>query len=1192
MQIKQMFKKDIHREIQGVIKVAQKSDDIVYQELDEYVVTRELRKHFSLFYENYLKSLSGYTNEMGVWISGFFGSGKSHFLKILSYILENKSVNNKMPVEFFKEKIDDNIVFADIQKAGSINCETILFNIDSKSPMGIKNDKDAILKVFIKVFYEHLGYYGENFRVAELEKHLDKEARFEGFKAEFEKITGKQWINRRNCFAFDEDNIVTSLINSTGMSEVSARNWFKQSKEIDISIEKFAKEVKTYLDNKGENSHLVFLVDEIGQYIGENTSLMLNLQTLTEDLGTHCKGKVWVIVTSQEDIDTITPKVKGNDFSKIQGRFKTRLSLSSASVDEVIKKRILEKSRDARDKLKLIYTENQAGLRNLIHFSEGSMLDLKGYGSKEEFADTYPFIPYQFRLLQNVFEQVRRHGASGKHLSEGERSMLSAFQDAAKFVAENNEMTLVPFYIFYDSIYTFLDGSIRRVIDRATTSSKNNDGIDSYDVKLLKLLFLIRYIGDIRSNIDNIATLMIDTINQDKLLLKEDIRKSLTRLCAQNYIQKNAEEYKFLTDDEQDINREIKNTIVEPENVSQEIGKYIFNELYDSPKYQYSKRYPITFNKKIDESTVGNQSSSIGLRILTRFSDLYDTSEEALRMASSKASDVIIRLSDKSEYFDEIQEALRINRFIKQKDLSTAPSGIKSIIENKRDEEKERIKRAKKEIEEAIIEGKFYIYGDSVDIKGTSAKEKINNAFKSMVERVYIQISYISEFIDSDSDIISLLKKSYTQINMDGTDVDSNKLAVSEVVKFIDLRDSQHMQITMKAILEKFESVPYGWNEIDIAGIIARLFKEQQIKLMYQGIYIEVDDRNIPSYLRKRNEVEKLIIKKRVSVDPMLLRSAKNICKDIFGKSDVRDDEDGIVTDVLECIKIKTDELKGNFIKYYEREQKYPGRAVVEKGIGIFNEINQLKKDSLLLLKKLNEHKDDLLDWDEDMKDIIGFFNNQKDIFDRGIEVIKLANENAAYLDENMRQKVNELEKIINNHAPYNQIKNISDIAQGIDKGYKNLLDDKKEKVKNEILKDKSALDKVLDGCELDENEKTGFSQKNKTWYEEKVNTINLSKGFERLDAIITQSKHFMDNAIKEIDDLAKKKRREAACVVVNEGNKTVLTKVKAVCFVKYKELATVDTIETEGELDQYLEKLNEKLRAVLRDDKKIVFRG
>ena len=96
MIIKNMFSKPIDRDIKGVIKVGQDDDANIKQELEEYVVTRELQKHFSDFFASYKKGIIGNTDKMGVWISGFFGSGKSHFLKILSYLLENKEVYDAM----------------------------------------------------------------------------------------------------------------------------------------------------------------------------------------------------------------------------------------------------------------------------------------------------------------------------------------------------------------------------------------------------------------------------------------------------------------------------------------------------------------------------------------------------------------------------------------------------------------------------------------------------------------------------------------------------------------------------------------------------------------------------------------------------------------------------------------------------------------------------------------------------------------------------------------------------------------------------------------------------------------------------------------------------------------------------------------------------------------------------------------
>src|SRR5690625_1364765 len=102
MLLKEMFAKDIDRDIRGVIKADQTNEEDVYQELNEYVVTKELHKHFSKFYENYLKGVDGKTDKVGVWISGFFGSGKSHFLKILSYLLKNDPVKGEEPIDFFE----------------------------------------------------------------------------------------------------------------------------------------------------------------------------------------------------------------------------------------------------------------------------------------------------------------------------------------------------------------------------------------------------------------------------------------------------------------------------------------------------------------------------------------------------------------------------------------------------------------------------------------------------------------------------------------------------------------------------------------------------------------------------------------------------------------------------------------------------------------------------------------------------------------------------------------------------------------------------------------------------------------------------------------------------------------------------------------------------------------------------------
>ena len=262
--------------------------------------------------------------------------------------------------------------------------------------------------------------------------------------------------------------------------------------------------------------------------------MLLNLQSLTEKIGSECGGKVWVMCTGQEAIDEII-KVRADEFSRIQARFKTRLSLSSSSVDEVIQKRILKKKPDVEKQLEGLYHDNDSVLRNLFSFTD-SILDIKGFTGANEFAVNFPFVPYQFIIMQKVFAEIRKHGNSGKHLSGGERSMLSGFQEAAQKIQDQDEYALVPFFRFYDTVHTFLDSSIRRVIERCQNAADIGAGIEAMDVDVLKLLYLIRYVDDIPANVDNIVILMADDIRTDKIVLREKVRESLNRLMSQKLV--------------------------------------------------------------------------------------------------------------------------------------------------------------------------------------------------------------------------------------------------------------------------------------------------------------------------------------------------------------------------------------------------------------------------------------------------------------------------------------------------------------------------------------------------------------------------------------------------------------------------------------------------------------------------------
>lgn len=1187
MNLKDMFLKDIERDIRGVIKVAQTSEADIYQELDEYVVTQELHKHFSKFYDNYQKGINGKTDKMGVWISGFFGSGKSHFLKILAYLLENKEVQGKEPIDFFQDKVQDPLVYASMKRAADVVTEVIPFNIDSKSSLDNKSKEDAILRVFMKVFYEHQGYYGDIPGVAEMEKYLDKQGVYEAFKTEFQTLAGESWEARRHSFYFDADFVIGALTKVTDMSEESARHWFEQGvNNVEMSIGKLAKDVKEYIDEKGANFHLVFLVDEIGQYIGDSRNLMLNLQTLTEDLGAYAHGKVWIIVTSQESIDSIV-KVKGDDFSRIQGRFDTRLSLSSISVDEVIKKRILEKHAHVNDRLKVLYHEKSAILKNLISFRE-STADLRGYHNEQEFAEVYPFIPYQFKLLQNVFEQVRKHGSSGKHLSEGERSMLSAFKEAGLRYKDAGEGTIIPFHAFYDTIKEFLNPSISRVIEGAYENPALKD--DPFNMDLLKVLFMVKYIKELPANIDNIATLMVTLIDEDKLELKEKMKVSLRKLISQTLIQKNGEYYLFLTDDEQDINREIKQMNIDGDIVKRELATYIFQDLYDDKRFNYSREYSFSFNQKMDEKNYGNQTSSIGLQILSPLSDHYHKSDQEMMMMSSGSGEMIVKLGGNGAYVEEMEEALRIEEFRKKKNITQLPENIQNILNNKQAEVRERRRRVRELLDDAIKDGAFFVNGDRMDVRGSTVKERINFAFKQLVDNIYTKLGYVKEHLENERALIPILAADATQISLDDTlNTNPNELAKREVYDFIDLQEQIQKQIRVKIIYDRFQDKPYGWKQLDIAGLIAELLKEQRIRIRYNAEYLdpEQDTNALMTVFTKSNESDKGIILKRMKVDENLIRTAKRVCREIFNTTDLADDEDGLVKDIRGLIDKQIVEIKAYKDRYEGR--KYPGMSVLDKGLGHFEQFGS-QLDNASFFMKLTELEDDLADWEEVVVYVKSFFGtNQKDIFDQGLAALGKYSENQAYLSgQEVTETVKKLRTIIEEPIPYRDIKDIPGLVHALEEQINLVLTEKKDNAKTKVKVDYDELD--LQAKQYGVSSET--KQRIDAYYKGLNENLETFTDIFKVDATISQSTSYKEKTASEIQREIDAWHRERSKVIrgTTPADPPVGERTKEKQGVKVAELVPVTTLSTEKDVDQYINTLAIKLKQIIKSNKQIEF--
>ena len=1060
MNIGQMFAKSINREIKPVVKPGQVDDATVKLELQEYVVTQELQKHFAAFFSNYHRGIGADTDRIGVWISGFFGSGKSHFLKMLSYLISDKEVAGKPALEYFIEddKITDPKVLADIRAAESVSTDVILFDIASKSRTSSAAARDVITMVFLRAFNEKLGYSYQYPRMADLERKLDSEGKLQNFRGRVEELEGSSWDDAVAGIDLAQDSFVQALVEQGVMSEESARSWCDRvGEEYSISTEDFAKLVRKHIESKGNDHHVVFCVDEVGQYIGDDSNMMLDLQTLEHDLAVQCHGKAWILVTAQEAIDKIQV-VNNVDFSKIQGRFDTRLSLSSSDVAEVVKKRILKKNAEAQAELETFYPRKSDALDTLLKFS-GDMPEMKLYENAADFAEVYPFVPYQFNLLGKVLDAVRLFSSPGKNSSYGERSMLSMYLSTAKSLQDQEEGILVPFNAFYQGLSALVDHETAIAITNAQrNNSLNPDHAETcFEVEVLKVLFMIKNVREFdKPTVQNIATLMASRMNEDRYQLENRLETALKKLVQEQLVQNLGDNYVFLTNEEQEVNREIASRRPEDSEMNRELATLIFDENYRADKYRYpylNGRYSFGFNRKIDGyDALSRPDNSITVKIITSRGD--DADEARLKMLSSGESGdhtIFVQLHDDTRLNNELRMMLQIQNYLRSGTAGRITK-YRAICEAKQEEVEERRQNVKVFLKQALSEADIYVYGSKLSGGSRDFETRLNDALKQQVERLFNHLTDIDKSV-SEQDIGKLFADAgQMRLGGDGT---GNSRALDDVRTRIERNSlSRTVTTSLKTLLGIFTKEPYGFLPVDVEWLVARLFADGILTLTMNHEQLSLSSRNAQEFQRLFTRVEsqeRLLCDIRKHATDKQKRLVRDMMRDLFEKGVSSDDDEQLMADLKkECTDLRK-ELRRQQATY--REEPYlPGKRTVNVGIALMTSlIDPTTTESFYTA--LENAQEDYQDFKETYESLRDFFNaGQIKVFREAHDAVELYMRNQSRIDDGeVKNAAEGMRKILSMAEPYDKIRNLAVLHTTFQEKYRELLDRKSEPVKDYV---------------------------------------------------------------------------------------------------------------------------------------------
>ena len=1221
MKIQEMFLKPIDRRINGVIKVGQNQEEDKKQELEEYVVTAELKKHFQRFFANYVKSIDQPMDEMGVWISGFFGSGKSHFLKILSYILDEPEVDGKKAMAYLTAKdaiASDPTLVSNMERAAAAPTLTVLFNVDSKSTSTAKSDSNAIVTVFNRVFNERLGYEGSIPLLAELERTLDEEGKFRLFQDTYQQVNGVNWLDDRHKFRVHRSWVEKALVAMGYMDEDAAKNWSKEAstQNAKLSISDFAEQVHRYIERTGKR--VVFLVDEIGQFISTDSHLMLNLQTLTEELGTKCQGKSWVIVTAQEAIDDMTANIgnaqeRKNDFSKIQGRFNTRLTLSSVNADEVIRERILKKNPKGHDTLTALYDAEETTIQNVVDFRD-TPHEMKKYQNGEEFAAVYPFLPYQFYLLADVFTSIRKNSSSGRGLSTGERSILGAFQQAAVSIMKEETGALVPFYRFYDNVDQVIDHTHKIVIERAMQNPKINPNgdTDCFAVNVLKVLFLLKYVEGIPLNENNLVNFMVTRIHEDKASLRRKVREALQLLHANLYIAQKQDTYTFLTDDEQDMDRAIRSRNISQADVVAEISNEVFNGIYDQTRFKVSKgggQYTYGLNKAVDSYPFGSsQNNTLGLRILTPYYDQCNPNDAmAVSLLSGQNQEAILVLPpNQIDYYLEMQQAMQIEDYLRK--VADPQQGKSTMLRTiKQSEARQRRETAEKTLKEAIGNAEVYVNGNLVStIKTHDPVARIQEALTILLDTVYYHLKDITAPREEEN-IKELFVKQKQGTSLFGTEAEEvpNANALEAVKTKVEEKTQGFDEVSLRKLIDIFREAPYGYSDTDTKWLAAVLFLKGDLSAQIDKEPIncfEADPGDLFSYFTAKRNEERLLFRLKATIKPRELKAAKDIIKEFFNYTEPSEDPDRIMGNIKDHVRNLLQILDKKANKVYWKYPQFPGKPVLEqvkRQWNSFLEISQPETFFATLAKK----EDELLDLAEELQPVQSFLDSesqQKIFVESGLTPLHLYQENKDHLLDAplVKALAKQIQDIITNPTPYRKIKDLPALYDSFRDAYMQVLEPIGQEVEQVIEADAQTVQDALQGKEYTGKYEAQAVRIFEELKESAGRENNISKLLGYKDRSASQCRHFLETFDREDAVLAQKEAEKQKPQGENPSGKPDAPSPNPVTEKKIKILLARDLmpqsvviLRGDQDIDAYLAKLRQKLEEALKNADEISLR-
>ena len=576
----------------------------------------------------------------------------------------------------------------------------------------------------------------------------------------------------------------------------------------------------------------------------------------------------------------------------------------------------------------------------------------------------------------------------------------------------------------------------------------------------------------------------------------------------------------------------------------------------------------------------GAPTGGMRLRFITVNTDIEKKNDLYLMPASNGEAIVVL---EESNYYENFEKAMKIRKYVKQRNVTELSKAVQNIIANQQKEASKYEDEALEELKKAIVNAQFYVDGEHIEIKSGDAKSKIDQALEYLVSHVYSNLDLITENAESDADVMEVLSgaKSYIQ----GTE--PNRDAAAKMEEYLETQHRRNLPTSMADVQSRYQAIPYGWREIDIAYVAAMLIYQQKVTIKYGGATIQPDNPKLLDMLRKKSEIGKTSISKRQIVTAAKMKAVKEIMRDYFDMMNVKDDEDGLVKEIVD----KFNEQKTHFeelLKKYEKNSHYPDRAVVSNGLTIVDSILSQSKDNIALIDRVLTQEDSLFENKEKLQRVEGFFRNQVQVFDDAVLLERDLHNELDYLskEEEANKALNQIRLItMTDHGfDYRKIPDLNGLIATVHGGHDRLLAAKREELLEIVRQCMEAVHTAgnnnSDSKEIIIRADTFYSQ-----YKTKIADL---KSLALLDGLVPPMIQYKDTTVDRIESLSRVKATPQPSAVRESSDNYGADKTpqpkKVIKSLNRQVVFPARRLESEADVDEYVEKMRIQLKQLMKN--------